>query len=196
MDRPPDKPPAESRAPQVAKALYNFQKFIVQRAWAIILLLVLSQIGGLLAKHLWSPDRERLGRELTHYALILLGLILFWIWPKRIRFMRRVVALLITCGSIVVAVCLLLGAISEGWTFRDAWRGQSTYILAELGRRWVISGLALGLLMGLGLLVRARILARRKARREGTSAPPKPQPSPQPQPPAQTPERPTEPKSP
>ncbi len=167
MDRLPSQRQDLDRAPKLAQAIFAFQKFVVKRGWAFIVLVALTYIGGLLAREFWAADKERLGRELTHYVLIVLGLFAFWIWPKRAKFMKRLVGLLLVIGGGIFAICMLLGANARGWTLGEAWQGQNEYILAPLGQRWLFSGIGLALVMGLGLVVRKRMITKRQARKAG-----------------------------
>lgn len=153
----------QSRAPRLGPAAYQVQKFVVKRAWSLLVLLGLSELGSVLARKFWDERYGDLGRQGVFYLLLAAGLVSFWLWPKRARFMRQLVGLLLILGGLVLGICVLLAAGSHGWSLAAAWSHRGDYALAESGQRWFFSGVGLALVMGLGLVVRQRLKARKRA---------------------------------
>lgn len=158
------KPQDTARSPRLAQAAFRVQRFVVRRAWSLLVLLGLSELGSILARKYWDERYGDLGRQGVFYALLGIGLVSFWLWPKRARFMRQLVGLLLVLGTVVLGMCMLLGANAHGWSLGAAWSHRLDYALGESGQRWFFSGMGLALVMGLGLLVRHRIKAKQRAK--------------------------------
>lgn len=154
----------QSRPPHLGQAAYRAQRFVVKRAWSLLVLLGLSELGSVLARKYWDARYGDLGRQGVFFLLLVIGLVCFWLWPKRARFMRQLVGLLLVLGALVLGTCMLLAANEHGWSLGAAWAHRLDYALGESGQRWFFSGLGLALVMGLGLVVRQRIKAKRRAR--------------------------------
>lgn len=158
------KPQDKARSPHLGQAAYRAQRFVVKRAWSLLVLLGLSELGSILARKYWDERYGDLGRQGVFYILLGVGLVSFWLWPRRARFMRQLVGLLLIAGAVVLGTCMVLAAGAHGWTLGASWTHRLDYALAESGQRWFFSGLGLALVMGLGLVVRQRVKAKRRGK--------------------------------
>lgn len=190
-DDSPSKPTIVQR---IGPMMLRFQTLIVKRLWSIIVLTALSRVGGMLAARAWGDEHKGTGENLTYAILITLGVVGYWIWPTRVRVMRRLCTLLLLGGSIVLVVTFVLSLRASGWQLGDGWRGMADYMLVHLGWRWLISGGSLGALLMVGPIVRSRRADRRK-KQESKPAVPAMQPSTPPSTPQATPDS-TEPSQP
>jgi len=157
-DDSPSKPTIIQR---LGPVLLRVQTLVVKKLWSIIVLTVLSGIGGLLAARAWGDEHRGTGENLTYAILITLGVVGYWIWPTRVRVMRRLCMLLLLGGAVVLVVTLVLSLRASGWQLAGGWDGMGGYMLMPLGWRWLISGGSLGALLMVGPIVRSRRAARR-----------------------------------
>ncbi len=134
---------APSRAGEL---FFRVQKFVVERAWSLLLLTVLSEVGAFVLHKLWEVKFPT-GRAIVQTLLLVAGLVAFWVWPRRARFMVRLCFLLIFAGVVLLALTWII-TLATGEA-RDGGLLDSilSYWSGEIGRNWLVSGLILAVLM-------------------------------------------------
>ncbi len=144
---------ADSSASRFGEMFFAVQKFVIGRAWSLLLLTLAGEIGGMLIDKSWDGVSRSGGRAITMTVLLVLGLVAFWISPRFAGFMRRLCFLLILGGGVLVGgtwVVEVFGgaALEKGHltAIQNAWIG-------ELGLVWLVSGVFLGILMWGGRFV-------------------------------------------
>lgn len=165
-----DSPHAKTFVQKLIPILEKIQRLVVKKLWTIIVLTVLATIGGMLAARAWGPDHRGTGENLTYAILISLGIVGYWIWPAKVRVIKRLCTLLLLGGSSILVVTFVLSLRANGWQLADGWAGLGDYLLTPLGWRWLISGAGLGVLLMVGPIVRSR----RAAAVKKATAKPKP----------------------
>ncbi len=133
--------------PGVGGMFFAIQKFVIERAWSLLLLTLLGEIGGFVIHKSWESVAQESGRTIIQIVLLVLGLIAFWISPKRAGFMRRLCFLLAFAGVVLAGLtwgfeifggrALELGHLEA---VRTTWLG-------ELGLTWLMFGFFLAVLM-------------------------------------------------
>ncbi len=137
------KPGGVSRARDL---LFRVQKFVVERAWSLLLLTVLSEIGAFVLHKLWEI-RPATGRATVQTLLLVAGLVAFWMWPGRARFMVRLSFLLIFAGLVLLVLTWVITLATGEAKQQGLIDSVLSYWSGEIGRNWLVSGLILAILM-------------------------------------------------
>lgn len=167
-----DSPHARTFVQKLVPILEKIQRLVVKKLWSIIVLTTLATIGGMLAARAWGPEHRVTGENLTYAILITLGIVGYWIWPKKIRVMRRLCTLLLLGGSTILVIAFVLSLRASSWQLGEGWAGMGDYLLTALGWRWFISGAGLGVLLMVGPIVRSRRAAHKQAAAQTTATKP------------------------
>lgn len=148
--------------------LFRVHRFVIERTWSLLLLAMLSEGGAFAMFKAWDLARPT-GRAIVQTGLLVLGLIAFWAWPRRARFMVRLCFLLVFAGAAMFlltwSIALMTGEASSPWDFQSVVK----YWGGEIARNWLVSGALLAILMWGGRRVfrSMRESPAEKARRSG-----------------------------
>lgn len=144
---------AESSASRFGDVFFAIQKFVIGRAWSLLLLTLAGEVGGYVIHKSWDGVTQASGRTMVQVLLLVLGLIAFWVSPKRAGFMRRLCFLLVFAGGVLVALAwgfeVLGGRTVEPNQLKAV---QKTWV-GELGLMWLMFGVFLAILMWGGRFV-------------------------------------------
>ncbi|MCB9844559.1 MAG: hypothetical protein H6811_01035 [Phycisphaeraceae bacterium] len=154
--------PASPKFQRTRRFAAAIQRFVVKRFWMLIVLFVASEAGGWIASRLWGEPAYIDGKQWTFRVLLLAGLFAFWLWPRRARFMKRLVVALVVAGAVLLAGTWLFELASTRGDAAEAWRRTPPSWLGSLAMHWLIGGAILGILM-LGGLWGIRSWAKRRA---------------------------------
>ncbi len=170
---------AEGSASRFGEMFFSVQKFVIGRAWSLLLLTLAGEIGGYVIHKSWDGVSQASGRTMVQVFLLVLGLIAFWVSPKRAGFMRRLCFLLVFTGGVLVALAwgfeVLGGRAVEPNQLKAV---QDTWV-GELGLWWLMFGVFLGILMWGGRFVFSKwretpaAAARRAGKRARADDPPR-----------------------
>jgi len=141
---------------RAASAFFSVQKFVIARAWSMLVLILVSEVGGFAAHKIWENVSRSTGQQITQAALLTLGLVIFWIAPHRARFMRRLCLLLVLGGGVLLGLTWGLSAINgEAQRLGDL-QAIRSYWSGEISLSWLVSGALLATLMWGGRFVFAK----------------------------------------
>ncbi len=140
-------PSGKETSSRFGDAFFAVQKFIVGRAWSLLLLVLIGEIGGFLIHKNWESVSQASGRNIVQVVLLVLGLIAFWIAPGRAGFMRRLCFLLVFAGGVLVALTWGVEVLDGRALKIGHLEAVQTTWLGELGLMWLMFGVFLALLM-------------------------------------------------
>lgn len=140
------KPQGAEAAGRFGEIFFRVQRFVIERAWSLLLLTMLSEGGAYAMFKAWDLPRAT-GRGIVQSGLLLLGLIAFWAWPTRARFMVRLCFLLVFAGGAMFLLTWAIALMNGEASRLGHVRSVMTYWGGEIARSWLVSGALLAVLM-------------------------------------------------
>lgn len=134
-------------AARAGEWLFAFQRFVVKRFWTLIVLAIGSAVGAYAAGQIWGEQYKPAGRHAVFIILLLTGVVIFSISPKRGAFMKRLVFLLVGAGGAILGITFLVAWLGHSRDATAAWNALDQYFLTPLGWQWVFGGLGLAVVL-------------------------------------------------